>query len=143
MVFVWDSSSNRGVVLVLAWATNGPSSNGGDSMAWRGFSDVFTTGHYFKIIQIELGIAKNDCVRYRTDVRTSRIMARALLRLEDDTFAAWACGECAWIVPGGRESGKPLLAVKEGFDKHECAKYPRFSRAQAELKPTSRRRTQP
>jgi hypothetical protein len=76
-------------------------------------------------------------------VRESGIMARALLWLEDNTFAAWGCEKCAWIMPGSRGSGEPFPAVKEGFDKHECAKFPRFSRAQAELKPTSSRRTQP
>jgi hypothetical protein len=66
-------------------------------------------------------------------------MARALVRLEDTTFAAWGCEDCAWIMPGGRESGKPPLAVKEAFNKHECAKFPRFSESRAKPKPTSSR----
>jgi len=63
------------------------------------------------------------------------IMARTLLWLEDSTFAAWGCVDCAWIMPGGKESGKSLQGVKEAFDKHECARFPRFSPAQAKSKP--------
>ena len=69
-------------------------------------------------------------------------MARVLLRLEDNTFAAWGCGECAWIMLDGKESGKSALAVTEAFRKHECAKFPRFRPAQAKSRLTNSRQTQ-
>ena len=55
-------------------------------------------------------------------------MARELVWLENFTFAAWGCSTCAWIFPNPGEavSGKPQANVKEAFDKHECAKFPRI-----------------
>jgi len=54
-------------------------------------------------------------------------MARELIWLENFTFAAWGCSACAWIFPNPGEpvSGRPPAKVKEPFDKHECAKFPR------------------
>ena len=52
-------------------------------------------------------------------------MARKLVWLENNTFAAWGCDACGWIVPSLRLSGKPPHAVKEDFEKHRCAKFPR------------------
>jgi hypothetical protein len=54
-------------------------------------------------------------------------MARELIWLENSTFAAWGCTGCAWIIsnPEPAVSGKPPATVKETFDKHECAKFPR------------------
>src|ERR1700690_2341453 len=64
-------------------------------------------------------------VRYRTLVRNFPIMGRELVWLENADFAAWGCAACAWITPGRRVSGKPTFAVKEAFNKHECANFPR------------------
>jgi|HubBroStandDraft_4_1064222.scaffolds.fasta_scaffold28595_3 hypothetical protein len=61
------------------------------------------------------------------------IMARALVWLEDSTFAAWGCNECGWITPSGRQSGETPPAVKEAFNKHECAKFPRFTPISSEV----------
>ena len=52
-------------------------------------------------------------------------MARQLVFLEKSSFAAWGCDGCNWIVPGHMESGKPSLAVKEAFNNHDCAQFPR------------------
>jgi hypothetical protein len=54
-------------------------------------------------------------------------MARELVWLENSTFAAWGYSACAWLVPnpGATVSGKPPADVKDAFDKHECAKFPR------------------
>ena len=59
------------------------------------------------------------------------IMQRALVWLENATFAAWACRACNWILPGSRPtlSGTPPTEVQEAFDNHDCA---RFARRQAE-----------
>jgi hypothetical protein len=51
-------------------------------------------------------------------------MARELVWLENSTFAAWGCAACAWVMPG--QSGKPPREVKEAFNQHECAKFPRL-----------------
>jgi hypothetical protein len=50
-------------------------------------------------------------------------MARELVWLENQNFAAWGCSGCAWITPnlGGTPSGKASVAVREAFDTHECA----------------------
>jgi hypothetical protein len=49
--------------------------------------------------------------------------------LENQSFAAWGCSECAWIMPnlGRTPLGKASAAVREAFDKHECAKFPRHA----------------
>jgi hypothetical protein len=52
-------------------------------------------------------------------------MARKLVWLENNTFAAWGCDACGWIVSGRDVSGEPYLAVKGAFNKHDCAKFPR------------------
>jgi hypothetical protein len=51
-----------------------------------------------------------------------------IIWLENSTFAAWGCTKCAWIIPNPdpRVSGKPPATVKDAFDKHECAKFPRI-----------------
>jgi hypothetical protein len=56
-------------------------------------------------------------------------MGRELVWLENSSFAAWGCSACAWIVPnpGATVSGKPPASVKDAFDKHECARFPRAS----------------
>jgi hypothetical protein len=64
-------------------------------------------------------------------------MARELVWLENSTFTAWGCTACGWIVPGTNERGKPSLAVKTAFNKHDCAKYPRQTDA-APKKPPQR-----
>ncbi len=52
-------------------------------------------------------------------------MARELVFLEDNSFAAWGCDGCYWIVPGGTEFDSPPSEVKEAFNKHDCAQFPR------------------
>jgi hypothetical protein len=63
-------------------------------------------------------------------------MARELIWLENTSFAAWGCAACDWIVPnpGPTFSGKPPLQVKEAFNKHECAKFPRQQSPEKTLK---------
>lgn len=58
---------------------------------------------------------------------TTHRMARELLWLENSSFAAWGCSECNWIVPnrGRTVSHKAPAQVKEAFDQHKCAQYPR------------------
>jgi hypothetical protein len=56
-------------------------------------------------------------------------MARELVWLENDTFAAWGCSECSWIVnPETKRSEKPSTRVKDAFNKHDCAAFPRFTK---------------
>jgi len=52
-------------------------------------------------------------------------MVRKLLWLENNSFAAWGCAACNWILPNVRAtpSGQPSTAVREAFDKHDCAKF--------------------
>jgi hypothetical protein len=54
-------------------------------------------------------------------------MARELIWLENDTFAAWGCNACGWLVanPGPTVSGGAPAGVKEEFSNHDCAKHPR------------------
>jgi hypothetical protein len=52
-------------------------------------------------------------------------MGRKLVWLENSTFAAWGCEDCAWIMPPRKVSGEPTNEVQEAFNKHECAKFPR------------------
>jgi hypothetical protein len=54
-------------------------------------------------------------------------MPRELLWLETISFAAWGCSACNWIFPHPRmpESNKPPAKVREEFQRHECAKFPR------------------
>jgi hypothetical protein len=56
-------------------------------------------------------------------------MARELVFLENSTFAAWGCRACSWIIPNAAPelSDKPPAAVKQAFNRHECAKFPRLS----------------
>jgi hypothetical protein len=56
-------------------------------------------------------------------------MPRALIWLENSTFAAWGCEACGWIMRGLRPTAAnaPPLNVNEAFNKHDCAKYPRTS----------------
>jgi hypothetical protein len=63
---------------------------------------------------------------------TTNPTARELLWLENGTFAAWGCAECNWIVPtpGRTVSHKTPAEVKEAFDQHECARYPRLTSVQ-------------
>jgi hypothetical protein len=57
-------------------------------------------------------------------------MPRELVWLENTQFAAWGCSACAWIVspPVHEISGKPSTQVKQAFNKHECARFPRTPR---------------
>jgi hypothetical protein len=59
----------------------------------------------------------------------NRIMARELVWLEDNTFAAWGCAACNWVLPnpGQEMSAKPPTQVKEEFNRHDCAKFPRVT----------------
>jgi len=59
-------------------------------------------------------------------------MARDLTWRENSQFAAWGCAACNWVLvnPGQRVSAKPSTQVKEEFNKHECAKFPRVLSAQ-------------
>jgi hypothetical protein len=59
-------------------------------------------------------------------------MARELVWLENSTFAAWGCPECNWILPnpGRGVSDKPSARVKEEFDQHKCAEFPRVHTAE-------------
>jgi hypothetical protein len=55
-------------------------------------------------------------------------MLRDLVWLENERFAAWGCKACNWIMQPSvpSDSGKPSTQVKEAFNKHECAKFPRI-----------------
>jgi len=55
-------------------------------------------------------------------------MARELVWLENNSFAAWGCSECHWLVvnPETKRSETPPLTVKDAFKKHDCATFPRF-----------------
>lgn len=57
-------------------------------------------------------------------------MARELVWLENTTFAAWGCSECDWLVvnPETKLSKNPSTQVKEAFNKHDCATFPRYRR---------------
>jgi hypothetical protein len=66
-----------------------------------------------------------DSVRYRTFVRNFRIMGRELVWLENSSFAAWGCKSCGWIMPPRKVSDKPPSIVKQAFNKHDCANFPR------------------
>ncbi len=54
-------------------------------------------------------------------------MPRELVWLDNDTFAAWGCSGCSWIVskPGPVREQAPA-GVKEAFDQHDCANQPRL-----------------
>ncbi len=54
-------------------------------------------------------------------------MARELVWLENNTFAAWGCSECNWILvnPGPNPSGNPSAKVKDAYNQHDCAELPR------------------
>src|SRR5579864_5578911 len=67
------------------------------------------------------------CSILHTSANSGVNMGRELVWLENSTFAAWGCSTCAWIVPnpGATVSGKPPTSVKDTFDKHDCAKFPR------------------
>ena len=54
-------------------------------------------------------------------------MVRELVWLENQSFAAWGCSACAWIMPNLRrtQSGKPSAPVRDAFANHDCAKSPR------------------
>jgi hypothetical protein len=52
-------------------------------------------------------------------------MAKELVWLENAHFADWGCEACAWIMPGRRIFGKPSSTIREAFNKHHCAKFPR------------------
>jgi hypothetical protein len=62
------------------------------------------------------------------------IMARTLVWLENGTFGAWGCDKCGWLTPSRTESIE--APVKEAFNKHECAKFPRFTQSPARSRPT-------
>lgn len=64
---------------------------------------------------------------------SSRI-PRELIWFENRDFAAWGCKACAWIMSehGPTTSGRPPAAVKEAFDQHECANFPRVPRRRSE-----------
>jgi len=66
-------------------------------------------------------------------------MDRELVWLENQSFAAWGCSGCAWIVPnlGRTPSGKASVAVRQAFDTHECAKFPHHP-SPKEKRPTAR-----
>jgi hypothetical protein len=55
-------------------------------------------------------------------------MARELVRLENNTFAAWGCSECYWLVPNpkAKVSKDPPAEVKAAFNKHKSATNPRY-----------------
>jgi hypothetical protein len=57
-------------------------------------------------------------------------MARELVWLENSDFAAWGCSECNWLLvnPGTKLSENPSLHVKDAFNKHDCAMFPRQRR---------------
>jgi hypothetical protein len=58
-------------------------------------------------------------------------MARELVWRENNTFTAWGCGACNWVLakPGKKTSAKPSTQVREVFDRHDCAKFPRVQSA--------------
>ena len=55
-------------------------------------------------------------------------MARELVWFENSSFAAWGCTMCSWLLPnaGPSSSVKPPTTVKEAFNQHECAQFPRL-----------------
>ena len=57
-------------------------------------------------------------------------MARELVWLESNDFAAWGCSACYWIVvnPETKKSAKPSTQVQEAFNKHDCTTFPRYSK---------------
>ena len=65
-------------------------------------------------------------------------MLRELIWLEDSTFAAWACKACTWILPSSRGVMGPSEAVKEAFEKHDCAKFARIADGKAKRPRDSR-----
>jgi hypothetical protein len=54
-------------------------------------------------------------------------VAKELVWLEDNTFAAWGCAACNWILPSihAIQSDQPSTTVRKAFDKHDCAQFPR------------------
>jgi hypothetical protein len=57
-------------------------------------------------------------------------MGRELVWLENNTFAAWGCSECDWLLgnPGTKLSEKPSAQVKDAFNRHDWVKFPRQGR---------------
>jgi hypothetical protein len=55
------------------------------------------------------------------------VMARALVWLENSTFAAWGCKACNWILRGlgPTAAGKPSEEIQQAFDEHDCSRFPR------------------
>jgi len=55
-------------------------------------------------------------------------MGRELIWLEQGNFAAWGCNACSWLRPnpGPLVAGMVPAHVRDAFDKHECAKFPRI-----------------
>jgi hypothetical protein len=53
-------------------------------------------------------------------------MARDLVWLENHSFSAWGCSECAWIKQAGPAlSAKTSASVRPAFARHDCTKFPR------------------
>jgi len=52
--------------------------------------------------------------------------ARVLVWLENQSFAAWGCSACAWVMPnlGRTLSVKASATIREAFDKHEASNFP-------------------
>jgi hypothetical protein len=77
----------------------------------------------------------SDMVDFRS------VMARALVWLENSTFAAWSCSACRWILTGSGPTadGKPPTEVQAAFDGHDCAKFAGMigSRAKRRDSPTA------
>jgi hypothetical protein len=61
-------------------------------------------------------------------------MARELIWLENQSFAAWACNECRWIIrnPNPASPGKPCAKAIDAFNLHDCAKFPLAQRPETE-----------
>jgi hypothetical protein len=59
------------------------------------------------------------------------IVAKKLVWLEKQSFAAWGCEGCNWIFQNVRAtvSRKPSRPALEAFAKHDCVKFPRYSSA--------------
>ena len=96
--------------------------------------DRFPGVHFLKKITWTYFFSRDDKSRNKPLpylIRTQNavvisVMVRDVIWLENDTFAALGCSSCRWIVSNpGPISEQAPARIKEAFDKHECADYPR------------------
>ncbi len=81
--------------------------------------------HVYLLVTINLN---NKTLSYSIRTQTavvSSAMVRELVWLENETFAAWGCRGCTWIVSGGGPI--PVRApatIQQAFDQHQCVDFP-------------------